>query len=170
MPPPLLIERHRRPSHLPLCQPSQTTPNRSSKYTTFSSPAVASPPQIPPTAPPRHHFQVFVKTLTGKSITVTVSPTDPVSTLKVLIFTKTGIPPADQRINYNGKHLADHANIAAYCIRPNSLLHTPLSCLVETNTTPLPDKRPNGRHRRKLHDTEPPSSKDKPNTKKASID
>eukprot|EP00956_Cyclotella_meneghiniana_P044605 scaffold325755_cov142-Cyclotella_meneghiniana.AAC.1 len=28
MPPPLLIERHRRPSHLPSCQPSQTTPTQ----------------------------------------------------------------------------------------------------------------------------------------------
>lgn len=117
-------------------------PHRSPKYTTFSSPAVASTPHIPPTAPPRHHFQVFVKTLTGKTITVTVSPTVPVSTLKVLIFTKTGIPPADQRINSNGKHLVDHANIATYCICPNSLLHLSSVLLGGDKCHALPRRQP----------------------------
>jgi ubiquitin C len=52
-----------------------------------------------------------------------VSPSDLVTSLKVLIYTKTGIPPADQRIIYNGKNLVDQATLANYLIRPNSLLH-----------------------------------------------
>jgi hypothetical protein len=43
--------------------------------------------------------------------------------LKVLIFSKTGIPPSNQRLTYNGKKLVDHLPLAIYHIRSNSLLH-----------------------------------------------
>ena len=68
-------------------------------------------------------MQIFVKTLTGKTITLDVNKPDTVEGLKVRIQDKEGIPPYQQRLNFEGKQLEDGHALADYDIRGESALH-----------------------------------------------
>eukprot|EP01116_Phalansterium_solitarium_P025627 TRINITY_DN9900_c0_g1_i1.p1 TRINITY_DN9900_c0_g1~~TRINITY_DN9900_c0_g1_i1.p1 ORF type:complete len:568 (-),score=127.71 TRINITY_DN9900_c0_g1_i1:149-1726(-) len=81
-------------------------------------------------------FQVFVKTLSGKTVALEVEPTHSIGELKSRVEEKEGIPACQQRFVVSGKELKDRKTLADYKIQKESVIHLVLRLEGGVRNTP----------------------------------
>lgn len=74
-------------------------------------------------------MQIFVRTISGRTITVNTERNDTVLVVKQKIEDKEGIPAGDMQIVYGGKNLEDHKTLSDYDIQVQS--YNEINCFVD---------------------------------------
>lgn len=74
-------------------------------------------------------MQIFVKTISGRTATLNVEPTESVASVKAKIQEKEGTDSQEQRLIYAGKQLDDRFTLADYHIQKEATLHAVLRLL-----------------------------------------
>ena len=75
-------------------------------------------------------IQLFVKTLTGKTITIAVDLSGTVERVKKIVQLREGIPPDNQTLYYAGMSLQDHRTLSDYKVQKESTLHLGMQIFV----------------------------------------
>lgn len=72
---------------------------------------------------PRGGMQLFVKTLTGKTVSIEVEEGESIEDVKAKIAEKEGIPPEQQRLIFGGQQLQDSKTLDDYNVGDDATLH-----------------------------------------------
>jgi ubiquitin C len=71
----------------------------------------------------RGGMQLFVKTLTGKTVSIEVEEGESIEDVKAKIAEKEGIPPEQQRLIFGGQQLQDQKTLQDYDVGDDATLH-----------------------------------------------
>lgn len=98
-----------------------------SKVETLESPRGVSQPTLRVPSDDEKITQVFIKSLTGKTISLEIYSGDSVDDVKSRIQSKLAVPTQEQRLIVAGKQLEDGHNVCEYHIQKESTIHLVLS-------------------------------------------
>lgn len=95
----------------------------SATLTSFGRPAPAAKQTMSSILSMRGGMQLFVKTLTGKTVSIEVEEGETIEDVKAKIAEKEGIPPEQQRLIFGGQQLQDAHTLTDYDVGDDATLH-----------------------------------------------